>query len=85
MTTAKEAAEMMSNFVNKMGHDNKEFVEEMSREHRTLQQSFTGVCLAWIKYMAETDRIDGRNEYSQKVCKKLLTNVEDWELKVPLI
>jgi len=85
MTTAKQAAKAMSDFVNNMGHENKEFVEEMANEHRTLQQAFTGVCLEWLKYMATTTRVDARNERSHQISKQLLNGVEDWELNLPLI
>lgn len=32
------------------------FVEILSNDHRTLQQSFTGICLKWFKLLAEENR-----------------------------
>lgn len=45
----------------------------MSTEHRTLQQSFTRLCIEWIKYVASDEyRFDGRNEENHKVCKEIV-------------
>lgn len=57
---------------------NKAFCEAMSFEHRTLQQNFTGLCLAWIEFMGNTSEdfqrrfTDPRNKYSNKVCSEIL-------------
>ena len=56
-TPAEHAAKTMGDYVNSYSHDSKEFVEAMSRQHRTLQQSFTGVCVAWLKQ--EIPKLDG--------------------------
>ena len=40
MPTTKEAVTTMTDFVNNFSHDNKEFCELMSREHRYLQEEF---------------------------------------------
>lgn len=87
MIDAKQAAETVADYVNSMGHDPKEFVEQMARQHRTLQQSFTGVCLAWLKHLSELKEFefDGRNEYSVQISKKLLKNIDKYELVPPLI
>jgi hypothetical protein len=47
----------------------------MSREHRTHQQSVTGLMLEWFKYLASLDenhRYDLRNEASVKLAKKII-------------
>ena len=64
--TADEAAESIARFVNNMTHDPKEFAEAMSRQHRTLQQNFTGACVAWLQHLASLDegQYDLRNEAS---------------------
>lgn len=50
-----------------------QFIQLMSTEHRTLQQSFTRLALEWIEYVASDKyRTDGRNEGSHRVCKELL-------------
>jgi len=76
---AQEAVRTMSDFVNDMARDEKGFLTKMGQEHRTLQQSFTGLCFAWIKKCAEkadSGLFDGRNEYSVKKCKEILEKVE---------
>jgi len=70
MTTAKqrdnaaEAVEAMSRFVNNFAMDADAFVEGLSREHRTLQQSATGVMLQWLRHLAALKEFeyDLRNE-----------------------
>jgi len=74
------AARELSDFVNNMSCDDKAFVKEMSCQHRTLQQSFTNLCFAWIRECARKDeegQYDLRNEYS---CKKSAEIVEKVEL-----
>ena len=67
-----EAAKKISNMVNYSGgHGTDGFIQEMSNDHRTLQQSFTRLCLQWLEYIASTDRVDGRNESSKKIAKQL--------------
>ena len=72
MITTKETVTTMTDFVNNFSHDNKEFCELMSREHRYLQEEFTRLCLEWIATCGSDDyRFDGRNEYSHVICKEL--------------
>ena len=83
-----EAAEAMADFVNSLGCNNKKFVEEMSLQHRTLQQSFTDLCFEWIRQSAkhhDDGNFDGRNEYSCEVCKRILEFVPDVKFKLPLV
>lgn len=72
--TGKEMAIEMTDFVNTFSNDSrKEFVQAMSSEHRTLQQSFTRLCLEWIEHCASQDyRTDGRNESSHITCKAMV-------------
>ena len=47
----------------------------MSREHRTLQQSFTRMCLQWLEQVAERKGpqfLDARNEASQKITSQMM-------------
>lgn len=54
------------------------FNAQMSREHRTLQQTFTKLCLTWIEHVASDQyRTDGRNEQSKQVCKELVNAFSD--------
>ena len=78
----------LSNYVNSMGHAPKDFVTLFSREHRTLQQSFTGVCLAWLVHLSQLKEgwYDGRNEASVQIAKKLLKDIDiKYDLNLPFI
>ena len=92
MKDAKEFTQAVSDFVNNLcvlskGEEGDQFIELMGREHRTLQQTFTGLTLKWLKHMASLsdNEIDGRNEYSRQIARKLLSNIEAWEIHTPLI
>lgn len=70
MKTWEKIEDAMNNF----GINPTKTAQEMSvYMHRTLQQSFTRLCLAWIKELATNEGMyfDGRNEASVKACKEL--------------
>ena len=74
MTDSREekVASQLADLVNCMSLDNKEICKAMTREHRTLQQSFTRLCIEWLKTCASDDyRHDGRNEYSHFIAKEI--------------
>jgi len=55
-----------------------DFNEMMSREHRTLQQSFTGLCLRWIEHVSKEEyRTDGRNQQSKDICQKIVKDFKE--------
>lgn len=88
VTQAQAAQKVMSDYINNMGHKPQEFVDAMARDHRTLQQSFTQICLLWLKHCSELKEgyYDGRNEYSVQISKKLLSNVDTkYDLNTPFI
>ena len=66
----------ISNYVNSYSADYKEFAKLMSYEHRTLQQNFTKLCIAWLKELSETENYDLRNkasiEFAQSIKDKLV-------------
>lgn len=65
-------ADQVGNSINCFNFDNKKFVEAFDREHRTLQQQFTSLCLAWIEHVgSENYNFDGRNQYSHEQCEKV--------------
>jgi len=81
----KEAIQMakeVSDFVNNFSVDNKAFCEQMAKEHRTLQQSFTRLCCAWFQTLAEAKYFDARNEESVLLAKKI---VETCEIRLSMI
>lgn len=85
----KELARTVSHSLNSYGHDEtiSEFVEAMVREHRTLQQTFTKLCVEWFKALSEdhdSGRYDLRNEASCKLAK-LVTELGVDKLAMPFI
>ena len=72
----KELAGKITDLVNYSGGQGQEaFLEQMSREHRTLQQSFTRMCLQWLEQVAERKGpqfLDARNEASQKITSQMM-------------
>lgn len=88
MKDPAEAARAMSDFVNNMRLDEEAFVDAMIQEHRTLQQSFTGLCFAWIRRCAEryeAGLYDGRNEAACRTCAEIVEKVENVNLGLPFI
>ena len=69
----QELVNEITNFVNSFTPDEAKFIELMSREHRTLQQSFTRLCLKWLEHIASDDyRTDDRNQGSHVTAKALI-------------
>ncbi len=64
------------------------FNKSMSCQHRTLQQTFTSMCLHWIKYVGSDEyKTDLRNQYSHEQCKLMYEFMEKngIALKFPFI
>lgn len=73
----KQAVDTMSSYVNSMCSDYEEFAKHMSCEHRTLQQNFTKLCIAWLKQLAQTEYYDLRNEASVKFAQSIQDKIID--------
>ena len=72
-TEIQELVNEITNFVNSYSVAENQFIEAMSREHRTLQQSFTRLVLRWLEYCAGIDyRFDDRNKSTHETAKKLI-------------
>jgi len=55
------------------GMDINKLIKCHTFDHRTLQQKFTTLCLAWVQRVGSSDYgNDGRNEYSHDQCKKIV-------------
>jgi len=77
-TQAKEVVTNVTDYLNSFSNKNKDFIAEMSREHRTLQQNFTKLCMEWLEHCASNDyHFDGRNEASHKVSKEMVEGFQD--------
>lgn len=71
----KKNVEMVTSMLNSFGFDYKGFCSYMIRQHRTLQQSFTKLCLEWLKTCADANYpTDGRNEASHKIAVEIATS-----------
>ena len=71
--SSKENAQMVSNFLNSFSFSPKDFCEEFKKEHRTIQQNFTRLCLEWVKTCASEDyRHDDRNRASHVKCEEIV-------------
>jgi hypothetical protein len=75
---AKELTNIITDHLNTFGDKSEAFNEAMSREHRTLQQNFTRLCLKWLEHVASDEySTDGRNEQSKEVAQTLLAGFKD--------
>ena len=71
---AKELTNEVTNYLNSFTQKNDVFVKAMSSEHRTLQQKFTKLAMAWLEHCASDEYYyDGRNEASHKISKGLIS------------
>lgn len=72
-TTTQELVDLMSDFLNSFSPEYAKFIDGMNKDHRTLQQGFTKLCLMWIEHCASEDyRFDGRNEDSHTISETIL-------------
>ena len=62
MSTPKENAESICSVYDK--REREEFVEAMAIQHRTHQQGFTTLCLAWLTHLSALEK--GKGEYDQR-------------------
>lgn len=74
MKSTEETVQTITDYVNTYASNKSEvFNAAMSNEHRTLQQSFTKLCLGWIEHVASPEyRTDLRNEASHEMAAKLM-------------
>lgn len=83
---AEQMAKEVTDFVNAIGFDHKTFVETVARQHRTLQQNFTRLCVAWLELLAKNPYgHDLRNEASYELAKKFVERLDSSERALPFI
>jgi hypothetical protein len=86
MSSEKENVQKVSSMLNSFSFNTKEFCELMCHEHRTLQQSFTRLCIEWLCTCASDEyRYDGRNEASHIVAKALIESQDADFIGLPFI
>lgn len=78
---AKELVKLVEDVASPMSRVPKEVIAEMSRMHRTHQQNFTRLCVAWLNHLAslQEGQFDMRNEDSVRLAKKFAAAVPEDE------
>ena len=80
MSDAKKIVSNLTEYVNTFGDVHTEFIKNMETEHRTLQQSFTKLCLKWIEHVGSSEyRFDDRNKQSHETCRLMLELFKDYQ------
>ena len=77
--TGEEMAIEFSDFVNVSTHDRQEFADQVTREHRYLQQEMFNAMLKCIENWSEakdSGRYDARNEYAVKASKAMIEGLK---------
>ena len=77
-TSARELAKNITSELNSFGFNYEAFFSQMNCEHRTLQQSFTRLCMRWFEHLASVEHFDGRNEASVMLARKIMEENKDW-------
>lgn len=82
-------ARIMSGYLNTLSPNssNKQLVEEISFEHRTLQQNFTRLCIAWLEHCGSLDgmQYDLRNEASAMLGRSFIEKITQNMRRLPTI
>ena len=87
MSRETENVAKVSLMLNSLSFDPEDFCKEFTKEHRTIQQSFTRLCVHWLCTCASDDyRFDGRNEASHQIAKALIDSQDaDFIGNIPFI
>ena len=87
MSRETEKVAKVSLMLNSLSFDPEDFCKEFTKEHRTIQQSFTRLCIHWLCTCASDDyRFDGRNEASHQIAKALIDSQDaDFIGNIPFI
>jgi len=72
-----EMVKKVSDYCNCFGSNFSEFAFVMSKEHRTIQQNFTRICLEWLKELSNTEYFDDRNEASVMFAKSIKDQLDN--------
>lgn len=81
---AQEVSDMLNGFAST---EMINFVKQMGREHRTLQQLFTKLCVRWFEHLhdcGERGQYDGRNEASVQLARAIFEKCYE-DVHLPLI
>lgn len=73
MSKETENVRKVSDMLNSFSFSPEDFCKEFSKEHRTIQQNLTRLCIHWLCTCASDDyRYDLRNEASHVIAKALI-------------
>lgn len=73
MSRETENVRKVSDMLNSFSFNPEDFCKEFSKEHRTIQQNLTRLCIHWLCTCASDDyRYDLRNEASHVIAKALI-------------
>lgn len=78
-------ASIVADCINSYSFDYKKFAEAIGTEHRTLQQSFTRLCVRWLEHLSNQQNFDGRNEASVRLAKTIFCSIPEDYLYLPLV
>lgn len=87
ITSTDQAHELVSAFskwVNNMSHDNRDFVQAVMVEHRTLQQQMFETMLCCMDAWAKQQHYDLRCEFTVLKCREIMEHFPGGA-KVPFI
>lgn len=81
MDLARATADLLNHMSNDTDQGRLAFCAAMVLQHRTLQQAFTRLCVAWFLYAADPSyRSDLRNESTHELAIELKPLIEDAHL-----
>ena len=83
----KSQVSAVTSMLNSFTFDYEGFCKQMTKEHRTLQQSFTRLCIHWLcECSTDEYQYDGRNEASHEIAKALINSQDaDFIGNIPMI
>jgi len=82
----KEAQRQVEGMLNSFSYRGRinEFNELMLNSHRTLQQSYTKLCLDWLRKMSVQESFDMRNKASVDIAKVAMEAIGN-DINLPMI
>ena len=81
----KTAADNIMREINVCGLPVNEIAHRMANDHRTLQQGFMALCVAFIKEEANATMWDLRNEQCVKFAKEVVDKIDESTMYMPCI
>ena len=86
--TAEGVAKILGDFANRSSaRSDKELVEELGKQHRTIQQAITRIFVEWMRHLhgQAGGNYDARNEASVMLARAMFEEILPEKLYLPLI